>query len=174
MADQGGILGQDDYPDEQRRALISDIHTASADERLLLIGLSVDCKWPINPDIYLSRDFEPPPECGRERHRYTIEFLQQEPEVGHWRNAKREIDRQFYEKQKLMVDTSLQILVMQFIYNNKQFMEEHLETSTFHDRQKTRSDYTESRQKISSILISLNDFYRALGDCLKDVREEQR
>ena len=174
MADQGGILGQHDYPDERRRALISDIHAASAEERHLLMDLSVDCKWTVNPDRYLSRDFDFPAECGRERRRYTIEFLQQEPEVGHWRNPKREIDRQFYEEEKLVVDASLMIQMMQVIYNNRKFMEEHQEISTLYERQKTRADYADSEQKIHRNLSSLNDFYRALGTCLKDVREEQK
>jgi hypothetical protein len=82
-----GTLGQFDYSDERRKALISDIREASADERHLLINLSVSCEWPTNTDVYLSRDFDAAaPECLKELKLYNIEFLQQEPDVGGWRN----------------------------------------------------------------------------------------
>lgn len=173
MAGQQGILGQRDYPDERRRTLISNIHSASAEERRLLVDLSVNCRWPPNPDIYLLSDFDFPAECDRERHRYTIEFLQQEPEVGHWRKPKREIDRQFYEEGTLIIDALGAIQTMQAIYRNKELMEEHQEISTFEERKKVRADFADSQKTARRNLDALNDFYRALGDCLKEVREDQ-
>ncbi len=100
--------------------MVSDIQSASAEERRLLVDLSVNCEWPLNTDIYLSRDFDAvAPECDIGIKRYIIEFLQQEPEEKFWRNPKREIDRQFYERGRLHSGALYSIFVMKMSYKTR-------------------------------------------------------
>lgn len=166
-------LGQFDYPDGRRKALISDIRSASAAERRVLLDLSVSCEWSTDPNVYSSPDdFDAVvPECQKMLKLYKIEFLQQDPEsTSGWRKPKREIDRQIYNENRLEQRALLSTSIMESAHRAKQFVDAH-EMFTFLQREVDRVDYDNTKKIAIRDLDALNRFYDALGDCLRDARE---